>query len=412
MGGTTPSRAKRAILKNNPIRALFCGLTLIPAIACAQYAPLTQDSYVAPGNATNFGSAATVNVGGPNAAEALVQFDLTTLPAGTTSANVAKATLTLFVSKVGAPGAVNISVANGPWTEAGVNGSSSTVPAAAVASGVPVAQANAYLYVDATAAVQAWLSGTTNSGFIITAATGAVNVAFDSKESATTSHPASLYITLVNSGPLGPTGATGARGATGAQGATGVQGAAGVQGATGVQGAAGVRGSTGATGAQGLAGAKGSTGATGAQGAIGPTGPAGSNARGINSAPQTFTNGNVAVVTLNQAKFASGATVDTVNSRITIATSGVYIVTGEILWAANGTGFRLLTIDTAALAEIGSDTRPAIAGYDVLQTVSTVQHLGAGDLVYMTAGHTAGVSLATDPFDGRGAALSVVWVGP
>jgi hypothetical protein len=370
----------REALKNNSIRALFCGPTLIPAVALAQYTPLTQDSYVAPGNATNFGTATTINVGGPNAAEALVQFDLTTLPAATTSANVAKATLTLFVSKVGAAGAVNISVGNGPWTETGVNGTSSPVPAAAVASGVPVAQASEYLSVDATAAVQAWLTGTTNSGFIITAAAGAVNVAFDSKESSTTSHPASLYITLVNSGPPGPIGATGARGPTGLTGATG------------------------------LAGAAGAPGANGATGAIGPTGPAGPNARAVASAPQTFANAIVQRVTLNQAQFASGTTVDTVNNQITIGTTGVYIVTGELLWAGNSTGYRLLAINTVS-GEIAADTRPPV-GYDLLQSVSTVHRLSAGDNVSMTGYQSSGASLATDPFNGRGAALSVVWVGP
>ena len=89
----------------------------MPLAAMAQSAPLAQDSYVVPGSATNYGSATTMNVGGPNGAQALAQFDLTALPSGTTSAQIAKATLTLFLNKLGAAGTMNISVANGAWTE-------------------------------------------------------------------------------------------------------------------------------------------------------------------------------------------------------------------------------------------------------------------------------------------------------
>jgi hypothetical protein len=276
-------------LNNNSIRFLICGFALTPMAAFAQVMPLTQDAYVVSGNGNNFGTAATINVGGPTSTAALVQFDLTALPAGVMSANIAKATLTLFVNKVGAAGTVNISVANGPWTELAVTGTNSPVQAAAVASGVPISAAGEYLYVDATAAVQAWLSGTNNNGFIVTPA-GAVNVAFDSKESTTTSHPASLSITVTSVGPAGPTGAIGPMGFTGAVGATGTQGPSGVKGATGATGFTGSTGATGAkgaTGATGFTGSTGATGATGTQGLIGVTGVKGATG----STGATGTNG-------------------------------------------------------------------------------------------------------------------------
>jgi Collagen triple helix repeat (20 copies) len=228
----------------------------------AQIVPLTQDAYTVQGSPINFGTAATVNVGGPNDSQGLVQFDLSTLPPGTASGNVSRATLVLFVNKLGAAGNVNVSEANGSWTELGVTASNAPVPGAAVASGIPVGAGSTYLYVDATQAVRDWLSGNTNSGFIITPL-GAVNVAFDSKESATTSHPAALDIVLVNSGPTGPTGPTGPQGALGATGPVGIQGAQGAKGATGAPGA---------TGSVGVAGARGATGVTGPTGAQGPAG--------------------------------------------------------------------------------------------------------------------------------------------
>jgi hypothetical protein len=71
----------------------------------AQAPPLTQDAYFTPGSGINFGSAATINVGGPNASAALVQFDLSTLPAG---ASIAQATLSVFASGDAAAGTVNV----------------------------------------------------------------------------------------------------------------------------------------------------------------------------------------------------------------------------------------------------------------------------------------------------------------
>jgi hypothetical protein len=266
--------------------ALVAGLAILPMAAIAQTVPLTQDSYVAtsPATETNYGTAVTINVGGPNVSQALMQFDLSTLPAGTTAANIASATLTLFVNKLGAAGTINIDIATGAWTEAGVNGTNAPVPLLAIATNVLIATGGEYVYVDATAAVQSWLNGSTaNNGFLVLPGAG-VNVAFDSKESTTTSHPATLTITLASSGatgatgaqgPAGPTGAVGSAGATGPTGATGV----GTAGATGPQGNQGNIGPAGPTGPQGNAstvpGPSGATGATGVKGATGPTGTAG-----------------------------------------------------------------------------------------------------------------------------------------
>ena len=210
---------------------LFCVFVALPVAVTAQMVPLSQDTYVVPGSAVNYGAAAALNVGGANA-EALVQFDLSALPANVTSANVAKATLSLFVSRIGVPGSINISVANGAWSESSVNGTNGPVAAASVASGISVPAIDTYLYVDATSAVQNWIShATNNNGFIITPVGGSVSVSFESKESTATSHPATLTVTLTSmgaTGATGPTGATGAAGATGTQGPTGPTGPASV----------------------------------------------------------------------------------------------------------------------------------------------------------------------------------------
>jgi hypothetical protein len=62
------------------LKVTLAALCAIATSAFGQSVPLTQDTYITPGNATNFGTAATMNVGGPGSSQALVQFDLSTLP--------------------------------------------------------------------------------------------------------------------------------------------------------------------------------------------------------------------------------------------------------------------------------------------------------------------------------------------
>ena len=148
------------------------------------------------GSATNYGAATTITVGSSGSV-GLVQFDLTQLPAGVTAAQIQKATLTLFLDHVGVGGTFNIDTvsASTPWTESTANGLSGISPGVAVATAVPATTAFTYITVDATAAVQSWLSGTTNNGFLLTG-NSTTSVQFDSKENFNTSHPATLTIWL------------------------------------------------------------------------------------------------------------------------------------------------------------------------------------------------------------------------
>jgi hypothetical protein len=68
---------------------------LAPLAVFAQTILPSQDSYVIPGNPSNFGTATSLYVGSASS-QGVVQFDLTTLPPLLTSAQVQQATLTLF----------------------------------------------------------------------------------------------------------------------------------------------------------------------------------------------------------------------------------------------------------------------------------------------------------------------------
>jgi hypothetical protein len=245
----------------------------------AQVAPLTDDAYVDSNNSSaNFGGLPFIHIG-PTAL-GLLQFDLTRLPAGTTASQVSVATLRLFVDKVTAAGTFDLYTANGPWTESSVTSGSGIAGSAAIRTGVPISAANAYVVLDVTTQVQAWLNGAANNGFAVNQDSG--DWYFDSKENPNTSHPPVLEINVA--GPAGVTGATGAFGATGLAGPAGATGSAGATGdaggtagATGPTGAPGSTGPVGATGAIGVTGLAGATGVTGATGATGTAGASGSN---------------------------------------------------------------------------------------------------------------------------------------
>jgi hypothetical protein len=211
-----------------PLRSFILpALWLIPLTVVAQTALLTQDTYVVPGSASNYGIQATMAVAaGSPANRSLLQYDLSTLPSGT----VSKATLVLFVKTLTAPGTLTVAPAVGPWTETGVTGLNQPIGGTPAVTSVVISASQVFISVDVTSIVQNWATGVyPNYGFLITG-NGSVNATFDTKESTTTSHPAELSVSFTSVGATGPTGATGPSGSAGAAGATGPTGAAGQPG--------------------------------------------------------------------------------------------------------------------------------------------------------------------------------------
>lgn len=203
--------------------------------ALAVEAPLAADSHVSAALPTaNFGGSQALNVGG--GAVGLLRFDLATLPAGTTAAKVSKASLVVYVNRVGVPGAVEVQTVYSPWSEAAVTAATApTVAGAGTGPTAPVVLAAQCVTVDVTAQVKAWLNGTPNNSFALTPALPApgTTVFLDSKEGTGTGRPARLDIALMEQGPSGPQGPAGAQGPSGPQGPAGAQGSTGATGVTG-----------------------------------------------------------------------------------------------------------------------------------------------------------------------------------
>jgi len=177
------------------IAALIAALTsLLPVRqATAASSTLVADSYTASTAPTaNKGKATTLNVSGPPDAtlvqNAYIRFDLSTLPAAATADDIAKATLTIYVTKVTGSGSFDVKRVASAWTESTINAGSPPTLGTAEQSAVPVAatDANQFKVVDVTAAVKAWRDGSlANNGLAMVAnAVDGLNARFDSKESA------------------------------------------------------------------------------------------------------------------------------------------------------------------------------------------------------------------------------------
>ena len=210
--------------------------------AAAVQATLVADAHVSTAQPdVNSGTLSNLNVGGGYTT--LVQFDLGVLPAGTTAAQITRATLRLYCNLATTPGAITVQPVNAAWGEYSVT--YNTLPPLGAANGsLQVSAAGEFVTIDVTAAVQGWVSApTTNNGLALTAASAVVQ--FDSKENDETSHAPELEIALAaggagsvgGQGPAGPAGPAGAQGMPGPQGLIGPVGPAGAAGPAGPSGA-------------------------------------------------------------------------------------------------------------------------------------------------------------------------------
>src|SRR4051794_5570244 len=136
-----------------PLLGCLAALILVPAGAFAAGANANADTYVSSTSpASNFGTATSVNVGvGSNA---LIQFDLSGLPAGLTVNQINKATMTFYVNTALTAGGVDISQVTSAWAETAVNNNNRPTYLSAFALNVATATSKQYVTVDVTQLVK------------------------------------------------------------------------------------------------------------------------------------------------------------------------------------------------------------------------------------------------------------------
>src|SRR5580704_19759246 len=140
----------------------LAALSVVALPAFAVEATLEADAHVSSArSAVNSGAISNLDVGGGYTA--LLQFDLSTLPAGTTAAQVSRATLRLYCNRMDTSGLVSVQPVGGAWGEYSVT--YATLPSlGAAVQVISVSQVGAYVAVDVTALVQGWIAAAaTNS---------------------------------------------------------------------------------------------------------------------------------------------------------------------------------------------------------------------------------------------------------
>src|SRR5260370_31111690 len=144
----TMIRALAQICRGKWRRSLFA-LVIVAVTAVAGYAQSvpSDDAYVfsaQPNN--NFGSGATLALQNPGTTT-FIRFDLSTVPAGYTSANITKASLRLYVSAVTAGGSFNVDFVTSPWKESAITFGTAPPTGSNVAATIPLTTASKNTYV-------------------------------------------------------------------------------------------------------------------------------------------------------------------------------------------------------------------------------------------------------------------------
>ena len=199
------------VMKNLKTKLLLATLLTLVLLACTtafgQITP-SQDSYTSTATPTkNFGAATTLNV--ESSQTTFIQFNLSSIPPGYTSADITKATLKLYVDGLTTAGSFNVDYVNGSWEENTIDASNAPALGTTIVASVPLTTAdkNQYILIDITPAVQAWLNGTANDGIALVA-NSPLNASFDSKEATKTSHTAELDVVFAGGGGTGITSIT------------------------------------------------------------------------------------------------------------------------------------------------------------------------------------------------------------
>jgi hypothetical protein len=195
-------------MKNLSLQLRLTSLLSLILLACTaafgQITPLGDTYTNSTAAATNYGAQKTLDV---DAAKEItyIQFNLASVPTGS---SISQATLKLYVNTVATAGAFEVYAVNGAWTESALTYDLAPALGSVIDSNVPITTAdkNQYILIPMTATVQEWLTTPSSNNGIALVAIGTFNATFDSKETATTSHPAELDIVFAGGGGSGITG--------------------------------------------------------------------------------------------------------------------------------------------------------------------------------------------------------------
>jgi hypothetical protein len=124
---------------------------------------------------------------------------------------------------------------------------------------------------------------------------------------------------------------------------------------------------------------------------------ANNSVRVYNDANISIPDNTLTVLTFNTERFDTGALHSTSanTSRLTCVTAGKYLITGNVQWAFNATGDRMLEVLLNGATSIAKQQVEPVSGTNLLtvQVVTTVYHLAAADYVELRVYQNSGGAL-------------------
>ena len=133
------------------------------------------------------------------------------------------------------------------------------------------------------------------------------------------------------------------------------------------------------------------------------------SARAFDASSQSIANNSVTIIELDSETFDTDTIHDnsTNNSRLTAKTAGVYVIIGQVIFATNGTGRRLLRIQYNGSTVIAGQEWDVNQNDETSMVVSTIYKLDANDYVEMYAFQSSGGALSTTRTAEQGSELSM-----
>lgn len=124
---------------------------------------------------------------------------------------------------------------------------------------------------------------------------------------------------------------------------------------------------------------------------------------------QTPATGTEVTVTFDVTDEDNDTMADLANERIVIKTAGLYLVGGDCIWTANGTGYRRLLI-VAGGVNVTGDSGMASGGIQHYSSACKRVRLAVNDVVQMSVQQNSGAGLAL-VLNAEGPSLWAQWVG-
>jgi hypothetical protein len=137
-----------------------------------------------------------------------------------------------------------------------------------------------------------------------------------------------------------------------------------------------------------------------------------------NSANQSIPTSMVTPIAFDQERYDTAGMHDPAsNTLLTAPVSGIYLITGQVIWAAHSDmGLRDLAVIRSSGGVLSeSDSLPNSSLFDPTTQVQTVVRLAAGDSVKLAALQGSGVSLnihSDGPTGDRDPVFTMTWLAP